>query len=63
MPKFKLTIASTVYENTEAISIKNMRPENNISTLEFVINDYKNRNYTKNEQKTKTHSEKHSTKT
>jgi len=42
---FKLTIGSTVFENDQAITIKNIRPENNISTLEFVINDYKSKAY------------------
>lgn len=45
MPSFKLTIGSTVIENDQAISIRNIRPENNISSLEFVINDYQSKSY------------------
>lgn len=46
MSKFKLTIAGTKeIENDQAFTITNVRPENNISSLAFTINDYKSKNY------------------
>lgn len=45
IPSFKLTIGTTVIENDQALSITNIRPENNISSLEFWINDYQSKSY------------------
>lgn len=45
MAGFKLTIDGTEIENDQALTIKNVRPESNISSLEFVINDYKSKSY------------------
>jgi len=45
IPSFKLTLGSTEIENDQSISIINVRPENNISSLEFVINDYQSKSY------------------
>ena len=42
---FKLTIDGTDIINDKAISITNNRPENNVSVLSFVIDDYQSRNY------------------
>ena len=41
MPGWKLTIDGVVFENDRAVSIRNIRPENGISSLEFTINNYK----------------------
>jgi len=45
MPSFKLTVGSTDIENDQAVSISNVRPENNISSLVFQIDDYRSKNY------------------
>jgi hypothetical protein len=45
MPNWKLTIDGTEFSKFGATTIKNIRPENNISSLEFTFNDYKSRAY------------------
>jgi len=45
MPSFKLTLGSTDIENDQAINIINIRPENNVSSVEFTINDYQSKSY------------------
>jgi len=42
---WKLTLGGTDVENSKAIEIENIRPENNISSLTFTINDYKSTSY------------------
>ena len=47
MPSWKLTLGGTTdIINDEAVSIKNVRPENGISSLEFLISDYNSKYYT-----------------
>ena len=41
MPSWKLTIDGVEFENERSVFIKNIRPENGISSLEFKIDNYK----------------------
>ena len=45
MSSFKLTVGSTEIENDQALSIVNSRPENNISSCNVVVGDWKSKNY------------------
>ena len=47
MPSWKLTLGGTTeIINDQAVSIKNVRPENGISSLTLLINDYNSKYYT-----------------
>ena len=45
IPHFKLTIDGVAIEDDLALTIKNVRPENGISSLSFTLTDYKSRVY------------------
>ena len=45
MTSWKLTIDDNILENHNAITIKNTRPESDITSLEFVIDNYKSKTY------------------
>lgn len=45
MTHYKLTVGSTEIEDDQALSIVNVRPENNVSSLQVTVGDWQSKNY------------------